>query len=63
MRPVATTTRERERQFIAEQLAIVKRSVDQLREIAAEQRRQPVHTEGPLVRAARALERALGIGR
>jgi hypothetical protein len=59
MAHVKTETPEQRRQF-DEDLAFVRRAADQLREIAAAERRQ-THIDGPLVRAARRIEHVLGI--
>jgi hypothetical protein len=61
MTHVKTETPEQRRQF-DEDLAFVRRAADQLREFAAQERRRE-QPDGPLVRAARRVERALGIGR
>jgi hypothetical protein len=59
---MATRTRQEEIRSVKEELAVVRRAVDQLRAIDAAQRRA-ASEGGPLVQAARAVERALGIGR
>jgi hypothetical protein len=59
MPQVTSWTPEQRRQFDENQ-ATVRHAIDQLREMAAAERRR-AHVDGPLVRAARRIERALGI--